>query len=83
MNAETPYAAAGLITLASYSAKERNWPAAGHRIILATIILIIVASASNNTVIAPLVKAVGYLVLISSVIANTPIYSKAQNASKK
>jgi hypothetical protein len=78
-----PYLAAGGIAIAGGMARERTWPKNGMRAVLATIILVIVASTTTNTSLAPLIRAVGLLAVLGSVMASVPVISKAQVSNKK
>ncbi len=80
MRPELPFLAAGGIAIAGGIAREKKWPSEGGRAILGTLVLVIVASATANTRIAPLVRALGLLLLLASVMASVPVF---QVANKK
>ena len=69
MRAEMPFIAAGAVTIAGGVYREKAWPSEGARAILGTLTIVVVASALNDTAVAPLVRAVGMLVLLVAVIA--------------
>ena len=78
MRPELPFLAAGSITIAAGAAKEKAWPKNGTKAVLATIALVIVASATAGTSFAPLLRAMGLLVLTVAVLAATPVWSAAR-----
>lgn len=78
MRPELPFLAAGAVAIAGGAARERKWPAEGGRAILGTLALVIVASATADTRIAPLVRAIGLLLLLASVMASVPAFSTKQ-----
>jgi peptidoglycan/LPS O-acetylase OafA/YrhL len=55
-------------------AREHAWPKNGTPALIATIALVIIASATDGTKIAPLVRAMGLLVLLAAVIASVPAF---------
>lgn len=69
MGPEAPFLAAGAIAIAGGVAREKTWPKEGARAVIGTLALTLVASAAGNTRFAPLVRAVGLLVLLVSVMA--------------
>lgn len=79
MRPELPYLAAGTIAITGGVARERGWPKEGLRALVATAILVIIASATADTKIAPLVRALGLLTVMIAVIAAVPAF----NTTKK
>lgn len=79
MRPELPFLAAGAITLAGGAIKEKKWPKDSNKAIIATVGLVVVASATGNTKVAPLVSAIGMLFLLAATLATV----KTVNASKK
>lgn len=71
MNPELPFLAAGGVALVGGAIAEKKWPSNGVKALIGTVVLVIVASASTGSRIAPLVHAVGLLLLLASVIAAT------------
>lgn len=69
MSAELPFLAAGAITIAGGAIREKGWPKNTTKAIIGTVVLVLVASASNGTKIAPLVRAIGLLFCLSATIA--------------
>jgi peptidoglycan/LPS O-acetylase OafA/YrhL len=71
---ELPFLAAGGVAIAGGLAREKRWPADGGRAVLGTLALVIVASATAGTKIAPLIRAIGLLLLLASVMAAVPAF---------
>lgn len=82
MRPEMPFLAAGGIAIAGGMAREKSWPKNGTRAALATLILVIVASATTDTPLAPLMRAFGLLAVLSAVLLTVPVMSKAQKKGK-
>ena len=82
MRPELPFLAAGSVAIAGGMAKERAWPSNGTKALMATLIVVVLASASSNTAVAPLVRAIGMLVLLASVIASVPVFTANQTKEK-
>lgn len=82
MRTELPYLAAGGVAIAGGMAEAKAWPPSGTRAVLATLVMVIVASATNNTAIAPLVRALGFLVLLGAIMAAVPVLAANQTRSK-
>jgi hypothetical protein len=80
MRPELPYLAAGAVAITGGAIKERKWPANATTSVIGTVVLTVVASASANTRVAPLVQAVGLLLLLTAVMAAV---TSVQNAKKK
>lgn len=68
MRPEFPYLAAGAVAIAGSAAKEKAWPKEAPRAIIGTVALVIIASATSDTALAPLVHAFGLLVLLIAVM---------------
>lgn len=64
---EMPYLAAGAISVVGGAVKEKAFPANGVLSITATIFLVIVVSMSTGTKIAPLLHAIGMLLVLGAV----------------
>lgn len=75
MNPEMPYLAAGAVAIIGGVRREGHFPHNGLNAVIATVVLVIVASATANTRIAPLVRAIGLALLLSAVIAATPAFN--------
>lgn len=82
MRPELPYLTAGTIAIIGGMAREHSWPEEGHRAVLATLIMVVIASATSGTSIAPLVRAIGLLAVLGAVMKTVPVISKAQVKGK-
>lgn len=71
MRAEMPYLAAGAIAIGGGAIKDGGWPTNTLHAVIGTVALVILASATDGTKIAPLVRAVGLLLMLSAFIAAT------------
>jgi len=63
---ELPYLAAGGLSLAGGALKEGKWPAHALTTVIATATLVVFASATGDTKLAPLVRAIGVLFCIAA-----------------
>lgn len=66
---ELPFLVAGLTSIVGGVIKEKKWPKDTGRVVIGTAVLVVVASATTNTKIAPLIHAIGLLLLLSTVMA--------------
>lgn len=66
---EYPYLAAGAVTIVGGAYKEKKWPAESLRVIIGTVALVLIASATGDTPLAPLVHAFGLLILLIAVMS--------------
>lgn len=80
MRPEMPFLAAGAIAITGGAIKEHKWPSNATTAVIGTVVLTLAASATAETRVAPLVHAVGLLLLLSSVMATV---TSVQNAKKK
>jgi len=78
MRPEMPYLLAGGIAVTGGMAREKAWPKNGTRAVLATMILVIVASATADTPLAPFIRAFGMLAVLGAILVTVPVVSKAQ-----
>lgn len=78
MRAEMPYLAAGAVSIIGGTAREGRFPSRGVNAVIGTVVLVIAASATSDTKIAPLVRAIGLLLLMTSVMAAVPAFNKKQ-----
>ena len=69
MSPELPYLAAGAVALTGGAIKDKKWPPNATKAVIGTIALTLLASASSDTPFAPLVHAIGMLLLLVSVMA--------------
>ncbi len=78
MRPEMPFLAAGAVSIVGGAIVEKKWPKDTARSIIGTVVLVVVASATANTRVAPLVNAIGLLFLLASVMSAV----RAAQASK-
>lgn len=69
MRPEIPYLAAGAVTIIGATVKDKHWPENGVRSVVGTVALVLIASATTDTVLAPLVHAFGLLLLLVAAMA--------------
>lgn len=80
---ELPFLAAGSIAVAGATLRDGKFPALG-RPALGVVALVLIASATINTRVAPLIHALGLLILLATVMGATKIvYGKARAKRKK
>jgi hypothetical protein len=79
MQPELPFLAAGAVAITGGAIKERKWPARATNAVIGTVVLTVLASATANTRVAPLVRAIGLLLLLTAVMATV---TSVQNAKK-
>jgi hypothetical protein len=63
---ELPYLGAGVLALTGGIIKQGKWPDNALRSVIATIVLVLFASATGDTKIAPVVRAIGLLFLMAA-----------------
>lgn len=78
MRPEFPYLAAGAVSIAGAAKHEKAWPKEAPRAIIGTVALVIIASATSDTPLAPLVHAIGLLVLLIAVMTAVRINMKGK-----
>lgn len=76
MNPEMPFLLAGGVAIAGGVAREKGFPKNGTIAVVGTVALVILASATANTPVAPLVRAIGLLVLLGAVMSAVPAFTK-------
>ena len=76
MRPELPFIGAGAVAIIGGIKKEGHFPANGLKAVIATVALVFVASATANTKVAPLVHAIGLLVLMGAVYGTVREYQK-------
>jgi len=79
MRPELPFLAAGAVAVIGGAIREKRWPDNTARAALGTIVLVVAASATADTKAAPLVQAIGLLLLLTSIMAAV----KAANGKAK
>ena len=71
MRPELPFLAAGAVALVGGTARAKGFPPNGLNAVVGTTVLVIVASTTAGSKVAPLVHAIGLLLLMASVMAAT------------
>lgn len=79
MRAELPYLAAGAIALTGGAIKNHGWPTNTLNTVIGTVALVILASATSGTKIAPLVRAIGLLIVLAASMAAIKAVTAAKN----
>jgi hypothetical protein len=69
MHPELPFLAAGAVSIIGGTIREKHVPHNMASSLIGTVVLVIVASATASTRIAPLVHAIGLVLLLTSVMA--------------
>lgn len=69
MRPEMPFLAAGAVSVIGGAIAEKKWPANTARSVIGTIVLVVAASATADSKAAPLVNAIGLLLLLTSIMA--------------
>ena len=69
MRPEFPFLAAGGIALAGGAKAEGKWPSNWASVLIGTVVLVVIASATNESKIAPLVRAIGLLLVVTTIMA--------------
>lgn len=69
MRPEMPYLAAGAIAIGGGAIKNHGWPTNTLTSVIGTVALVIFASATAGTKVAPLVRAVGLLLVLAASMA--------------
>jgi peptidoglycan/LPS O-acetylase OafA/YrhL len=76
---EMPYLAAGAVAIAGGTAKQGHFPSNGISALTATAVVVVLASATAGTKVAPIVRAIGLLLLMATVMAAVPSLTKQRN----
>lgn len=66
MQPELPYLGAGALSIAGGVIATGKWPTNSLKVIIATVTLVLFASATADTKIAPVVRAIGILFFIAA-----------------
>lgn len=69
MRPELPYLAAGTTSVIGGAIAAKGWPDNMVRSAIGTVVLVVAASATAGTRIAPLVHAIGLLLLLTAIMA--------------
>jgi hypothetical protein len=81
IKAELPFLAAGGVAITGATIRDGHLPPMG-KVVIATLFTVLVASASDNTKLAPLVHAFGMLVLLVTVMAATNVVIRKRKGGK-
>lgn len=81
---ELPYLGAGALALTAGIIREGKWPDNSLKSIIATIVLVLFASATGDTKIAPVVRAIGLLFLMAALygVVRASINKQAKKKAK-
>jgi hypothetical protein len=77
-----PFLAAGVVAIIGGAIRAGRWPDYTVRAIVGTAALTVAASATGGSAVAPLVRAVGMLLLLTTVMAATLAATERQKAKK-
>lgn len=76
MRPEMPFLAAGSVALIGGARREKRFPKSGIPAVVGTVVLVIIASATAGTRVAPLVRAIGLLLLMAAVFSATKAFQR-------
>jgi hypothetical protein len=77
VNPELPFLAAGAIAVAGGTAKAKHFPPPHMTVaVIGTLVLVIIASASKDSKAAPVIHAIGLLMLLAAVMSAMPLLTK-------
>lgn len=82
MRPEMPFLAAGAIAIGGGAIKNHGWPSNTLTSVIGTVALVVVSSATADTRFAPLVRAVGLLVLLTASMAAVNATIQANKGKK-
>jgi hypothetical protein len=80
MHNEYPIMAAGALTIAAGTVKDRKFPDNGAASLAATALLVLLAAATNSTKAAPLIRALSLLYLLGVSFAAVPILTQGRKS---
>lgn len=83
MRPEMPFLAAGAVAITGGAIREHKWPSRATNAVIGTVILTLAASAATNSRLAPLVHAIGLLLLLATVMATVTSVMNAKAKGKK
>lgn len=69
MKPEIPFLAAGAVSILGGVIREKHWPQNGNKAVIGTVALVVASSATAGTRVAPLVHAIGLLLLLTAIMA--------------
>jgi hypothetical protein len=73
---ELPFIAAGTIAIIGGTIRDKGVPKDAPRAVIGTVVLVLVASTTDGTKLAPLVHALGLLLVLGTTIAAVNAYNK-------
>jgi hypothetical protein len=79
---EMPFLLAGALALTGGIAREKGWPPEGLKALIGTGVLVVVASITAGTSFAPLIRAIGLLLVLASGMATITALQKASGKKK-
>lgn len=82
MKPELPFLAAGAVAITGGAIREHKWPSNATKAVIGTVVLTLAASASANSRIAPLVHAIGLLLLLTAVLTTVTSVQNAKTRKK-
>jgi len=82
MRPELPFLAAGFAALIGGAIKEHKWPSNATNAVIGTVVLTVAASATAESRFAPLVRAIGLLLLLTTVMSATMAVQNAKKVKK-
>lgn len=80
---ELPFLTAGAIAIVGGSIKNHGWPPSAPKAIIGTVVLVIAASATADSPIAPVVHALGVLLVVASLMAAVNAVQSSKKAPAK
>ena len=79
MSPEFPFILSGALILIGGTIENNGYPKNGIRSLIGTLILALVASATNNTPVAPMVRAIGLLYLLAAAMRTVKVIDSAKD----
>lgn len=79
---EMPFLLAGGLAIVGGVARDKGWPPEGLNALIATGVLVVVASLTANTSFAPLIRAIGLLLVLGAGMATITALQKASGKRK-
>lgn len=83
MSPEFPFIASGALLLVGGVARNKGFPKDTVKSLAGTAVLALVASATVDTAVAPLVRAIGLLYLLATAVATIKIMDDAKKKDTK
>lgn len=83
MNPEFPFIASGALLIAGGAARSGGFPKSTLNSLIGTAVLALIASATVNTQVAPLIRAIGMLYLLAVIIATIKVIDDSKKKAKK